>query len=78
MIRCDDKVIYTKKEAQTKLKYLIDSGRWNKKDLGRIYPCKSCSGWHITSKQNKPKVDMRGVEIKFKKKWKQILKNQNK
>lgn len=78
METCQGKSIYDKKSAETKLNYLIESGIWSKKNKGRVYYCGLCNNYHITSKKNEPKVDMRGVGIKFKNKWKEILKNQNK
>jgi len=49
-LKCE-KIPFTKKDAKTKIKLLISSGRWNKKQgSGRIYHCPVCKWWHITSK----------------------------
>jgi hypothetical protein len=58
-----------------RLNELIASGKWNKKDLGRVYPCPLCNQWHLTSLINES-VDMRGLELKQTDKWKKILKHQ--
>jgi len=40
------KVVFDKKTAQTKKNWLMTHGVAD--DL-RIYPCKRCAGWHLTS-----------------------------
>lgn len=45
--RCGKKV-YDKKTAQTKRNFLMNSG---KEKYMRIYPCKGCNGWHLTSQK---------------------------
>jgi len=69
---------YEKRKAQEVLNALLKNGKWNKKNKeGRIYPCPDCNMWHITSLKNES-VDMRGMQITFKKRWENLLKNQNK
>jgi len=50
ILKCD-KAKFTKREAQTKMNSLINSGTWNKKQgSGRVYHCPVCKWWHLTSK----------------------------
>lgn len=67
-----NKQTYSKKEAQTNLKKLINSGRWNGKTKGRIYECLPCNGWHITHTEPKS-VKPETFKLSFKNKWKKLL-----
>jgi|688.fasta_scaffold916701_2 hypothetical protein len=76
---CEEKVKYSKRDATTKLKHLISTGKWNHKDKtsGRIYFCKICEAWHITHIEpylDEPKLS----GIRYAWKWIKILKKQNK
>jgi hypothetical protein len=72
-MRCT-KTKYNKRKAQEVLNNLIKSGKWNhKENEGRIYECKSCKSWHITHLE--PYINDESIgDIKFKKKWKKLLK----
>jgi hypothetical protein len=67
-----NKVKFKKKEAESSLKVLSNMGKPYRKEKGCYY-CEECNAWHLTSNEEKKKVQ--NVKLSFKDKWKKLLNN---
>ena len=68
-----NKVCYpSKKDAQSKLNFLITTGQWNKKQKGRIYHCNQCMAWHLTHKEWEAKEETT-TTLKYKKEFEKFI-----
>jgi rubrerythrin len=71
MCQCK-KAKFTKKEAEVKLKYLLEQGNF-KDSFGRVYPCEICGYWHLTHHKREQAQILVSVKLSKLDKWKELL-----
>ena len=72
-----DKVCYTKKEAESTLRFMKKSGYQHRRET-RAYYCNVHNSWHLTSSEEFILPDeIVEIEVEQKEKWNQLLSHDN-
>jgi hypothetical protein len=70
--KCNKGCYPSKKEAKSKLNFLITTWQWNKKEKGRTYYCAQCNAWHLTHKEWEAK-EVTQTTLKYQKEFEKFI-----